>query len=98
MQLADGRTLIYKQVDSAFSNPNSHVNVKVLDWLCANIGRIRAEQSVTQATEGAAGIEGEAAEGEALAEMFAEEDLLELYCGMFIYQPNSQECPHFCFC
>ncbi len=30
----DGRTLRYKQIDEGFSNPNSSVNMKALDWLC----------------------------------------------------------------
>lgn len=30
----DGRTLLYKQIDDGFSNPNSSVNMKALDWLC----------------------------------------------------------------
>ena len=34
LQLQDGRTLTYKQVDSGFSNPNNVVNARVLDWMC----------------------------------------------------------------
>eukprot|EP01038_Epipyxis_sp_PR26KG_P004519 gene4519-6384_t len=35
--LDDGRILRYKQIDNGFSNPNSHVNVTVLNWLCSII-------------------------------------------------------------
>lgn len=33
----DGRTLIYKQVDDGFSNPNARVNMKALDWICHSV-------------------------------------------------------------
>eukprot|EP00597_Dinobryon_sp_UTEXLB2267_P003396 CAMPEP_0170065388 /NCGR_PEP_ID=MMETSP0019_2-20121128/5495_1 /TAXON_ID=98059 /ORGANISM="Dinobryon sp., Strain UTEXLB2267" /LENGTH=320 /DNA_ID=CAMNT_0010272247 /DNA_START=212 /DNA_END=1174 /DNA_ORIENTATION=- len=39
LKLADGRELIYKQIDGGFSNPNSFVNGKVLDWMCGIIQR-----------------------------------------------------------
>lgn len=33
----DGRTLLYKQVDDGFSNPNARVNMKALDWICYSV-------------------------------------------------------------
>lgn len=35
LHLADGRSLRYKQVEEGFSNPNSVVNQRALDWLCS---------------------------------------------------------------
>lgn len=48
LHLTDGRRLIYKQVEEGFSNPNSMVNQRALDWLCgvaqeAAAGAQRAE-------------------------------------------------------
>jgi tRNA (Uracil-5-)-methyltransferase len=37
LRLADGRELKYVQVESAFSNPNGHVNEKALDWICSAV-------------------------------------------------------------
>jgi len=41
LQLSDGRCLLYKQPEGAFSNPNSHVSRQALDWLCETVKDIR---------------------------------------------------------
>jgi tRNA (uracil-5-)-methyltransferase len=46
LSLADGRLLRYKQVDEGFSNPNSSVNARVLDWLCEAAAMINTDASV----------------------------------------------------
>lgn len=67
LTLRDGRILRYKQVEEGFSNPNSVVNQRALDWLCGiaqeitGIGKV-ANTAVTGASD----------------EQF---DLLEMYCG-----------------
>lgn len=38
--LADGRHLTYLHVADAFSNPNGHVNIMCLNWLCSVMGTI----------------------------------------------------------
>ena len=35
LALADGRRLVYKQVEGSFSNPNSAVSLRSVDWLCS---------------------------------------------------------------
>ena len=35
LDLADGRRLVYKQVEGSFSNPNSAVSLRSVDWLCS---------------------------------------------------------------
>lgn len=37
LHLKDGRTLLYKQVEDGFSNPNAIVNARALDWMCSVI-------------------------------------------------------------
>lgn len=37
LHLSDGRTLLYKQVDDGFSNPNAIVNTRALNWMCSVI-------------------------------------------------------------
>lgn len=41
--LADGRTLVYKQPEGQFSNPNAACEVFCLDWLCRMAQAIRAD-------------------------------------------------------
>lgn len=35
LALEDGRRLVYKQVEGSFSNPNSAVGLRSVDWLCS---------------------------------------------------------------
>lgn len=44
LHLSDGRSLTYKQVEEGFSNPNSSVSCKALDWLCG-IARIIVQEN-----------------------------------------------------
>jgi len=37
LHLADNRKVSYVQMESAFSNPNGHVNEKALDWICTAV-------------------------------------------------------------
>ena len=37
LHLTDGRSLSYVQLESAFSNPNGHVNEKALSWICSAV-------------------------------------------------------------
>jgi tRNA (uracil-5-)-methyltransferase len=67
--LADGRILTYKQVDGVFSNPNSHVNVSVLDWLCANMQQLQKETACNMTNNLDFPTDDK------------KMDLLELYCG-----------------
>ena len=67
-ELTSGRSVVYKQVEDGFSNPNGYVNRHSLNWLCSVVNDIECtiksqstsphERSVT-----------------------ASHDLLELYCG-----------------
>ena len=47
LHLSDGRSLTYKQVEEGFSNPNSSVSCKALDWLCG-IARIIVQENDEQ--------------------------------------------------
>jgi len=52
LQLKDGRTLFYQQIEGVFSNPNGAVNIMALDWLCEIASKIsRAEQSSNNSTK-----------------------------------------------
>ncbi len=80
LSLADGRTLRYKQVDEGFSNPNSYVNAKVLDWLC------NAAKFITTATQAGSNSCSGDSSGESSAEKVGAllnggSDLLEMFCG-----------------
>ena len=43
LALSDGRVLLYKQPEGAFSNPNTQVSRKALDWLSATFKAITME-------------------------------------------------------
>lgn len=75
MHVQDGRQLLYKQVETGFSNPNSHVNVKVLDWICENVEAINKERMARDS-------DGTTTD-ESIRTRVAQSslDLLELYCG-----------------
>ena len=55
-------------MDNAFSNPNSHVNVSVLNWLCRHINHIQHLRQTQTETE-------------IKTDSDISQDLLELYCG-----------------
>jgi hypothetical protein len=66
--VSPARVLRYKQVEGAFSNPNGHVAVHTLRWLCARADAILQERqessSLSSSSSGPSSC-----------------DLLELYCG-----------------
>lgn len=71
LALNNGRILRYKQVEEGFSNPNSVVNQRALDWLCS------IAQEITGIGKfGASAVDSSNNNGK--TEQF---DLLEMYCG-----------------
>jgi tRNA (uracil-5-)-methyltransferase len=74
LHLSDGRSLQYKQVEEGFSNPNSVVNQRALQWLC-DVAQQAAVPTGDNAHTGETG-----GVGAANAER-SKIDLLEMYCG-----------------
>jgi tRNA (uracil-5-)-methyltransferase len=72
LHLSDGRSLQYKQVEEGFSNPNSVVNQRALQWLC--------EVAQQAAVPAGSDVDSSEADGDTNATK-TKIDLLEMYCG-----------------
>ena len=47
LQLKDGRCLTYKQIEGSFSNPNGHMAIHTLSWLCEKADEITQQREGT---------------------------------------------------
>ena len=80
-RLSDGRTLVYKQAEGAFSNPNAFMAESTLEWLCdcsRTVVRERIGGGGDDTADG--GIESEKTTSTSTAATSLP-SLLELYCG-----------------
>ena len=79
-RLSDGRTLVYKQAEGAFSNPNAFMAESTLEWLCECSRTVVRERLGGDDETIDGGIESEKTTSTSTAAANLP-SLLELYCG-----------------
>lgn len=54
LQLKDGRVVTYQQIEGSFSNPNGHMAIHTLSWLCERANDIvkRHQEKEAEPTSG----------------------------------------------
>ncbi len=93
LTLSDSRVVTYIQVDEGFSNPNSYVNAKVLDWLCDIAKLINSDSNSNNTTNLT-----DKSDWKNSCHQGGSTDLLEMFCGNGNHTVAlaGEYSPHFC--